>query len=224
MGDRISTSSGILLVALIVGWIGNAHGDEIYDAVQAGDIAKANTLLAKELVKQNPKLASIKVPETANPLHLAASVGRKDVVDLLLTKGENPNSTDEAGMTPLAAAATLGHNNDVAEFLLAKGAEVNARDKVYGLTVLHFVVSVGRTDMAGLLLANGADVNAKAKNGATPLYSAALHGRKDMVELLLSKGADVNAADNIGMTPLDVASMKGFTEVATVLRRHGAKK
>ena len=197
--------------------------DEIYEATQANDLAKAKALLVRELRDQNPKLANVKIEDGATLLHLAASVGREDIVDLLLAKGEKVNASDNAGMTPLAAAATFGHKN-VAQFLLMKGAEVNARDKVYGFTVLHYVVSIGSKDMADLLLANKADINAKAENGATPLHSAALHGGKDMVELLLAKGADVNARDKMGMTPLSMASMGKFAEVVTVLRRHGAKE
>ncbi len=199
--------------------------DEIYEATQAGDLAKAKALLVKELRDQIPEAGNIKIEEYDSMplLHLAASVGRKDIVDLLLAKGGDANARDNAGVTPLLGAAILGHKN-VVEFLLTKGAEVNARDKVYGFTALHYVVSIGRKDMADLLLASKADINAKAKNGATPLYSAALHCRKDMVELLLAKGADVNASDNVGVSPLSLALGLGLTEVAAVLRRHGAKE
>jgi len=61
------------------------------------------------------------------PLHEAAGIGSKDVVELLLAKGADVNARDGEGDTPLHRAAAAGHK-DVVELLLANKANVNARD------------------------------------------------------------------------------------------------
>jgi ankyrin repeat protein len=73
------------------------------------------------------------------PLHVAASLGSVDMVELLLANGADVNATggidryrNDRGITPLHEAV-LGTNFegeylDVVKSLLAKGADINARD------------------------------------------------------------------------------------------------
>ena len=172
---RNATTYSVLIAAFMVIWIGSARGDEAYDSAQVGDFARTRTLLVKELRHQNPKLPRVPDESDVALLHLAAGTGRRNIVELLLAKGEDINARDNEGTTPLFSAAILGQQGvtdfgqrTVAELLLSKGADVNAKDSVYGLSILHYVVSIGRKDMAELLLANKVDIDARAKNGATP--------------------------------------------------------
>ena len=68
------------------------------------------------------------------PLHVAASDGSEDVVELLLVNHAEVNAKDNIGATPLHLAVAKGHK-DVAELLLANKAEVNAKDNI-GMTPL----------------------------------------------------------------------------------------
>uniref|UniRef100_A0A1I8I1A6 Poly [ADP-ribose] polymerase n=1 Tax=Macrostomum lignano TaxID=282301 RepID=A0A1I8I1A6_9PLAT len=56
------------------------------------------------------------------PLHVAASRGHMDVLELLLKLGAKPNSPDRSGHTPLHAAAGAGHTA-ACRLLLAYGAD-----------------------------------------------------------------------------------------------------
>ena len=68
-------------------------------------------------------------------LHKAASGGYDDIVDILLSRGADPNSSDINGATALHYAAKHGHCS-VGLFLLTCGADINAQ-KVDGFTPLH---------------------------------------------------------------------------------------
>ena len=50
------------------------------------------------------------------------SMGIKDVVELLISKGANVNAVNEAGMRPLMFARGSG-NKDVVEILIKNGAQ-----------------------------------------------------------------------------------------------------
>ena len=182
--------------------------------------------------------------DVGTPLHLAASAGRKEIVELLIAAGANVNAMTEDRWTPLGNAA----NKEIAELLIANGADVNTKG-ARGRTLLH---STANKEIAELLIANGADVNAKdmdsftplhfastkeiaellitkgadmnAKGGMAegiPLFMAADKGYNEIAELLIAKGADVNAEDNFGRTPLDKA--RRHPETADLLRKHGGK-
>ena len=57
------------------------------------------------------------------PLYDAAYKGHKDVVQLLLDRGAEPNMTDQNGMTPLSHAIQRGHT-DIANILTENGGTV----------------------------------------------------------------------------------------------------
>jgi ankyrin repeat protein len=129
-------------------------------------------------------------------LHGAAYWGRKDICELLMSKGADPNITDDEGKTPLHYAAIFNGCEmgspcskdlvrgkiEVCELLIRKGAKVNVRDKgnygdVSGNTPLHYACS--------------------------PMFSSPPPELlRTMVELLISRGADVATTNNAGQTAL----------------------
>jgi ankyrin repeat protein len=58
----------------------------------------------------------------STPLYDAASMGRLEVVKLLITRGADVNAANKSGATPLHAAATNGFDQ-VAAALRAHGAK-----------------------------------------------------------------------------------------------------
>jgi hypothetical protein len=78
-------------------------------AARDGDSEKVRAIL-----KDNPALALSRDDVGLTVLHLAASAGHRDVVELLLAAKADINAKDNAGETPLHLAALAGHADVVA--------------------------------------------------------------------------------------------------------------
>ena len=139
-----------------------------------------------KLAEAHPELYDTKGSDGMTPLHVAAAMGQKDTVQLLLAKGADVNAKSNDGETPLQVAA-ITNSKDVAELLLDKGADIDAKD-AHGVTPLYYAVARGGRDMVELLLTKGADINVKTDHGKTPL-SAAMATRRAIAALLRAKGA-----------------------------------
>ena len=116
----------------------------------------------------------------------------KDVAELLLDKGANPNTTAKNDATLLHQWAWGGdpaNAKSVIEFLIRKGADVNALQGESRWTPLHSACHQGRGSVAKVLIDNGADVNAKT-GGQTALSLAKEKGHQEVIELLRKHGAE----------------------------------
>ena len=156
------------------------------------------------------------------PLHLAASQGASDIVELLLAHGSDPNArTNEikyaphhSGSTPLHCVFGALNATDevrVIDLLAQHGADVNARD-AGGDTPLHEAAYRGSIPGLTELITKGANVNARNNHGVTPLHNAAFVGTPERIKLLRDKGADVTAKKDDGKTPADLAKRYKKTE------------
>ena len=89
-----------------------------------------------------------------SPLIKAAMKGHKDLVQLLLDRGAEPNMSNEYGSAPLHWAAQEGQK-DVVQYLLDREAELNMANQL-GLTPLHYAAWIGHKVVVQLLLDRGA--------------------------------------------------------------------
>jgi len=105
-----------------------------------------------KVLDRHPFLVDASLPQ-GNPLHMAISLGKKEVVALLLAKGADVNATVEAAdnITPLHRAAREGYR-DIAKMLLGKGADVYAKT-VPGKTPLEMAQEAGHEEVVALLKA-----------------------------------------------------------------------
>lgn len=129
------------------------------------------------------------------------------------------------GSTVLMVAARTDTPALVTE-LLAKGADPNVSEPAKGLTPLHLALSnqgLRSVEAVGELLVAGADPSRAAKDGYTPLMSAAESGMLDKVSLILSEKVDVNAVTADGRTALTVAASRAKPELVRRLLASGAK-
>lgn len=152
------------------------------------------------------------------PLMLAASRSRYDVIELLLARGANVDSTStnplalSKGWTTLMHAVRNGDHAAVQQ-LIANGADVNflAPNR---WTALLEAQRRGDGSMAAVLLERGADPEL---GPYTPLMQACCEGDERHVELLLEDGADVDDG-----TPILLAAAGGHASVVIMLLEAGA--
>ncbi|CAB0034327.1 unnamed protein product [Trichogramma brassicae] len=122
------------------------------------------------------------VRETGDtPLHVALYSEKKEVFELLLKKGANPNVANIKGLTPFHVICQQYYaNGDLArKFLQA----------IYDI---------------GLKLSSSFIIDAPDPLGQTPLHMAVYRRRKVLVELLLNVEIDPNLTDAEGSTALHI--------------------
>lgn len=164
-------------------------------------------------------------------LDLAVSLGRADIVQVLLEYGADADKPSR-GRTPLETAAASGECL-IAELLLANGATTAGSDAI------HVAAAAGHNDVLKLLLGKPASaspassssasfsssftsVDAAGRDGKTPLRLAAEAGRRDAVKALLAAGARADArCGTDGATALHAAARRGDEAVARLLLSHG---
>ena len=157
-----------------------------------------------------------------NPRLRATSSGHEKVINLLLSKGADPDCKDTHGRTPLYHAIMDGDGNEeVIRLLLSKGADPDVQD-MYGRTPVSYAARWGKKTIVDLLLSQGVDPDSRDKANRTPLSYAALNGHKTIVDLLLSKGVDPDSKDSTDRTPLSYVASMGHETIVNLLLSKGA--
>ena len=163
---------------------------DIYAAIAIG-----NRKRVAAIVEADPGILKRRNPSGRPALHRAVTLDRREIVQLLLDKGCDPEISSQEGNS--------GHA---------------------GETALLDAAFWGHIEVTEILIRHGANVNARANDGVAPLHEAARMQHLDVARLLLKHGAEANAADDDGETPLDWANLYGESpEMSTLLIRHGGK-
>ncbi|KAL4657022.1 ankyrin repeat domain-containing protein 50-like [Arapaima gigas] len=159
----------------------------------------------------------------------AAHIGSADMVQLLLSRGADPELMDSQGQTPLILAARQGYVNVVLALLdwAARSGPDGARMVNHadseGWTALRSAAWGGHVEMVCMLLDAGAEVDGCDSEGRTALRAAAWGGHEDILLTLLSKGAQVDQPDREGRTPLIAAAYMGHRDAMEILLDAGAE-
>jgi uncharacterized protein len=118
------------------------------------------------------------------PLVLAASIGRPEMVQILLNAGASV--VVEGQLEPTLHKAARGGNLEVVRLLLDAGASINQQAD-FAEAALHIAAEEGYAEIVELLLSRGADASLKSTFGGTALNMAQEAGKEACVALLASK-------------------------------------
>ena len=210
---------------------------DFFAAVAAGNLAEVARLL-----EASPALLDAKNERGATAVLTACYTGRREIRDLLISKGARLGLEEAAasghlprvkelveaepaaarsyspdGFPVMALAVAFGHE-EVVRYLLAKGAQVNAvATNGSGYTALTGAVASGHAAIVKWLAENGADVNYRYAKGYSPLLTAAANGHLEIVKMLVAHGADLDARTDDGKNALDFAAERKHEEVARYL-------
>ncbi|KAK5651530.1 hypothetical protein OQA88_11984 [Cercophora sp. LCS_1] len=170
-----------------------------------------------------------KTARGATPLHLAASRGDSQAVQLLIDAGADVDAQATEGLTPLLQAIE-GVQPNVIRILINAGASLDCRMD-NGNTPLHHLCWAGGKfwdckddvlDVMERFIGLGQDVNCRNNRADTPLTRSAIMNLVPIVELLLRYGANIDYQDHDGDTALNETVYNHSYEVAEALLRNGA--
>ncbi|MEN3940464.1 ankyrin repeat domain-containing protein [Prosthecobacter sp. SYSU 5D2] len=190
---RVFIGVFILMAGALIGQDGKASSpdkerlDQLYDAVQVGDVEVATQLLRSGV---DPNGGTDTYPDI--PFHKAISQGNKEMVTAFIEAGARLNGPFESNQTPLSSVGGLlpfvGDAENLLEFLISKGADPRQDP--------HALAAAAKRDLdqVRFLLDRGAPLTAEALGAAVQAY------KMDVFEFLLQKGADSKAVLQDGDT------------------------
>ncbi|KAK6126130.1 hypothetical protein DH2020_040108 [Rehmannia glutinosa] len=154
-----------------------------------------------------------------DPLHIAASRGHHEIVQILLEHDPELSKTvGQSNATPLISAATKGHLPVVKE-LLSKDPSLLEIPRSNGKNALHLSARQGHVDIVRALLEKDPQLARRTdKKGQTALHMAVKGVSCDVVKLLLqADAAIVMLPDKFGNTALHIATRKKRSEIVNEL-------
>jgi ankyrin repeat protein len=211
---------------------------DLFEAIRTGNLATVQSLLDAD-----PSLASAKNESGASAVLMSVYTGRREIRDLLLSRGATLELHDAAavgnldrvtqfvekdpslsrsfspdGFPVVALAAVFGHL-PVARYLAKHGADVDApATNGSGYNALTGAVTSGHTEIVRWLLESRANPNYRYGPGYSPLLAAAANGHLEIVQLLLDHGADLHATSSDGKSALSLATERNHPAVVAFLK------
>ncbi|XP_075713613.1 ankyrin repeat domain-containing protein 16 [Rhinoderma darwinii] len=151
------------------------------------------------------------------PIHEAASMGHRDCLLYLLSKGAQVDCLKKADWTPLMMACTR-KNIDVIKDLIEHKADPKLKNKD-GWNSFHIASREGEPVVIAYLLDAFPDIwNTESKIKRTPLHTAAMHGCFNVVQILLERcNYEPECKDSCGVTPFMDAVQNGHLQIAELL-------
>ncbi|KAF3182860.1 hypothetical protein TWF225_004931 [Orbilia oligospora] len=203
---------------------------EAYDNLWKSDESNMRTKIKENLSVPGGKLFA-ETSQGLSPVTIFTSLGKTELVAILLHEGVDINDAPGGRGKPLGHAVAWLGNDDLVEMLLAAGADPNsATDR--GVTALHVAVSVGNIKAVKQLVNAGADIDAKLVNfggvHSLPVFSKlrdshmATYGK--IIDFLVESGASTDLHDTTQWTPLQYICISGSVELVRRLTEIGVPK
>lgn len=172
-------------------------------------------ILFVNVVWSGSSFLSYRSAQGYTPLHLAAKIGRIDMVRELIRVGVSLNPRTSKWMkTPLALAAENGHTK-IVEILLRAGAD-GCISTLRGKLPIHLAVIKGHLDTVKVLVEHDESNIHYITTGLyskTPLHLCAEFDQLEIAKFLLEKGANKYAPTKISYTPIHAAKEYGRLEL-----------
>ncbi|KAL6528731.1 Ankyrin repeat-containing protein itn1 [Orobanche minor] len=201
--------------AAIVNEVNELGETALFTAAEKGYIGVVKELLpytTKEGIRTKNKSGF-------DPLHIAASRGHHEIVQILLEHDPELSKTvGQSNATPLISAATKGHLSVVNE-LLSKDPSLLEIPRSNGKNALHLAARQGHADIVKALLEKDPQLARRTdKKGQTALHMAVKGVSCTVVKLLLqADAAIVMLPDKFGNTALHIATRKKRAEIVNEL-------
>jgi len=164
-------------------------------------------------------------------LHIAAAKNNSKMIDLLISKGLDPNirTTKNAGVgpdlelnyqTPVHRAAKYGALEAI-KLLFFYGAELNVQDG-FEETPMHLAAEEGHLEVVKWLYAQGCPIDILG-TGGRPIHRVSYSNDSYAVlKWLIEQGADINEhIEEVG-SPLDIAYENSCSDLVMLLLSHKA--
>ncbi len=200
--------------------------EQLLQAVKDGNVEEVKSLLDRGADVDAQHSGDPSNEQGCTALYYASCSGSKEIVELLLQRGADPNIQSRRGRNTLSN--TIKNNSQdiaqaIVQLLIKYGADVTIDQKI-----LHIAAHYANAETVELLIEAGANINFYSRFGyggiyeGTPLYISTKYENVKVIELLLNRGADVNAKDFGGDGPLHCATKSNNVEIIKLLLNRGA--
>jgi uncharacterized protein len=157
-------------------------------AVGSIDIFEASALgrvdRIRQLLREDPSLASAYAPDGFPPVGLAAFFGHLEAVKALIAAGADIHAAARNGLKVQAIhAAVASKNLDIVRTVLEAGADPNAAQQ-QGFRPMHESGSSGSRELAELLMKYGGDPTSKNDEGKSAITFAREKGHTEFADWL----------------------------------------
>lgn len=145
------------------------------------------------------------------PLHMAARMGRLNILQSQYFQSANFSVPEWRGRTPAHFACENGHLDCLRFLIEEKGCDINAADK-FNMTLLHVAFEFGQINIIEYLLNNGAQITTDVQ-GRTPLDIAAQKGQLDALRYVSAhRISSLTQTGVSGKSPLHWAAIAGNSD------------
>ncbi|KAJ3447990.1 ankyrin repeat protein [Anaeramoeba flamelloides] len=201
----------------------------IHVATEYGQLEKI-----KLLEKQGVPINTVDFYYGISPLHLAAQICNKEIVEYLIKKihpdqamfknytavhiaarnGDlkclkiltkyNANLEAKANYTALLIATENEHEK-IIKYLLNEECDLNCKTKYLGNSCLHIACKVGNKKIVKLLIEQGININEVNKKKESGLHIAIRENHWEIIEILLESNIDLTLVSKSGKLAIEIA-------------------